>query len=176
MKQREAERLVFGEFAELCKMSVTSIDNREPPEPDIFCVVSGVPFYFELTRGTDETFNRILHTSERGFSTFNVFPGTVRKIRHKLATPYKREDAAHIDLLVYFEEPAPHRHIMDGLIEWAEGEEAVRKGQFERLWFYDRSYRGIIGLIQSRPFQAFRNKKFGSDDFRVSIQRSTTQY
>ena len=56
-KQTQRELAVFRRFAETCRLSidVSSIEKRDPPEPDILCTVDGeCDVAFELVEVTDE--------------------------------------------------------------------------------------------------------------------------
>lgn len=60
-EKRQREREVFGGFARICPIPIdpNSIENREPPEPDIRCaLVDGTQIAFELTEVIDFTVAR----------------------------------------------------------------------------------------------------------------------
>lgn len=64
MNQAETERAIFLEFAPVCGLpiSLESVENREPPEPDIVCSIDGRGIVgFELTELIDSGFMQRLN-------------------------------------------------------------------------------------------------------------------
>ena len=54
-KQKEREMYIFGAFAKVCPLEITSFESKDPPEPDILCQLKdGSSLAFELTEAVDD--------------------------------------------------------------------------------------------------------------------------
>jgi hypothetical protein len=66
-KQEKEELMVFNKFASIypCSVNASSIENRKPPHPDIYCTVrDGRSTAFELLEIIDKEYARTLSASE----------------------------------------------------------------------------------------------------------------
>jgi hypothetical protein len=62
-EQRESEKTIFRAFAEAASLSWTSIESRDPPEPDLLCEIVGVGLVaFELGIVASEALQRATST------------------------------------------------------------------------------------------------------------------
>ena len=102
--RRELE--VFHEFAHRCGLSIVSgsIENREPPQPDIYCEIEGEgPMAFELAEFADERIAKESahvrkHPEDSGKKYIRA--GEVMPIlAHKFARNY--DSSCPIDLICY---------------------------------------------------------------------------
>ena len=54
-RHKQREEAVFAEFASICplRIDLASIEKREPPQPDIFCIAEKGPVAFEMVELVD---------------------------------------------------------------------------------------------------------------------------
>ena len=62
-KKARLERAIFRQFsgAGRLRIDASSIESREPPEPDIYCTVDGKPLAFELVQVVDPNLARMFN-------------------------------------------------------------------------------------------------------------------
>ena len=101
------ELRVFRDFAHRCGLSIVpgSIENRKPPEPDIYCEIEGEgPMAFELTEFADESFaeeiNHVRKHPEDSGKTF-VRGGEAMPILAKKLANENYVSSCPIDLICY---------------------------------------------------------------------------
>ena len=103
--RRELE--VFHEFAHRCGLSIVSgsIENREPPQPDIYCEIEGEgPMAFELAEFADEDLAKEIahvpkHPEDSGKNC--IRPGEVMPILADKLNNKHYESSCPIDLICY---------------------------------------------------------------------------
>ena len=101
------ELKVFRDFAHRCGLSIVSgsIENRKPPEPDIYCEIEGEwPMAFELTEFADESYAKesahVRKHPEDSGKTF-VRGGEAMPILAKKLAKENYESSCPIDLICY---------------------------------------------------------------------------
>jgi hypothetical protein len=149
----EHEREVFQEFAAKSELLVdrSSIECRDPPEPDIFCRVGGTGYYFELGRILDPHLPQlILEAVRRHPQPVTVDPTKVGLperdvLREKLRKTYQTHGCP-VDLVLYYDwgpdaslthsapvEDGPQ--FIDAVIK---PELAQGLGPYTTVWMYER--------------------------------------
>ena len=102
------ERAVFRDFAQRCGLSIVSgsIENREPPQPDIYCEIEGEgPMAFELAEFADESFAKeIAHVSKHPEDSGKGYPRAGEEVMDILADKLNNKTydrSSPIDLICY---------------------------------------------------------------------------
>lgn len=124
------ERTVFSEFAQVSPLGIrlSSIEKRQPPEPDILCEIAGEgPVAFELTESVDSEFMRQMADWEVQSQLHNAFQ--------------------HLPANVHFE---LENNLQDAIVRVAFHEQASKRERgnaipqiFERLRQIDPSFVGV---------------------------------
>jgi hypothetical protein len=180
MDKGERELMVFREFASCVGIPGECITGRNPPEPDILCMLRGKPVYFELTLGTDEHVEeqmaRYDNSGETGGTgcAVDVFGGVCSILKSKFSKTYVTIAAHEIHLLVYLE-ITTERFLMERLEREAWLAKSLQDGPFSMIWFYDRNYpTSPVGRIEREPMRMWKHDPYARYDFRgVSMMRSS---
>lgn len=112
LSKEQFELQVFKDFAgnHLSGADLASARNRVPPEPDIFCQITGQPHYFELAEITDEDLARSrsesLRTGAETGGSFSQESPLLRIIRSKVQKTYV-VGSVPLDLLLYYHRQYP---------------------------------------------------------------------
>lgn len=170
--KRERELGVFREFVYYANLPVTAPESRSPQEPDVLCVFSGVPRYFEITSARDERFEEIRagKNPDAGVSSplvTDICENLCRVLTEKLGKQYRARDAGRIDVLVYLE--IFEIGLMTRLLRASGLKKGISNGPFERVWIYDRTYRGVIGVIDKDPFRIVFDHASTRSAFRAAM-------
>jgi hypothetical protein len=130
------EKTTFLEFARVARLGVIAdtVENRPPPEPDIFCMIEGRgPVAFELVDLIDEGLARAVARSVRG-PVEGVWYGKspLEAIREKCAKKYETQHPIELvictdDLEVELLEPPS---------AWfaAKARRLLQRSPFQRVW------------------------------------------
>ena len=151
------ERSVFLDFARAANLCVdeASVEARNPPEPDIWCICEGQPAYFELGRLLDQGMQRLrlkaMRDSPRPVTADPKDVGLPERdvLRAKLTKRYST-DGVPVDLLLYFDAetwlvvggippvafPWHARHVMEPLL-------TPMPAHIRRVWVFER-YRNSV--------------------------------
>lgn len=143
-KQKQSERDIFHRFAEATSfllVDADSIDSRDPPEPDVWCTVSLVPYYFELASITEPKMaiaENSSPSSPKGgaYSNDAALLAIMKKKAHKKYSV----DGIRVDLLLYYyEQPAPPEEELSKFlpIHKTVVEALTVGGPFSRVWIFD---------------------------------------
>jgi hypothetical protein len=154
--KQQHEINVFQEFALRAALNIdpTSVQSREPPEPDIWCIGSGGGQYFELGRLLDNEMQRMKVHMLRNApnpvsgSDYDVRLPEREMLKQKIAKRYQT-DGQPLDLVLYYDNdnwlvgdvPAAidldthYRHVMRPIIE--------SRTQFHRVYVFER-HRGTV--------------------------------
>ncbi|WP_460875472.1 hypothetical protein [Rhodanobacter koreensis] len=142
---KQFERDVFDEFIRIAGLSVlpASIEQLEPPFPDVVCNVSGIRKGFELSLITDPVIEEKVRRGRSGFTHFKLDPVTA--LRKKLSKTYAQ--GLRIDLVLH-EGAAPISSLPWG---WRQEFRVILnncdQAVFQRVW--------VIGLCDSLVLACF---------------------
>ena len=141
------EYRTFIQFATAAKLDIDpcTIQNRETPEPDIYCELSGSGRYFELGELTDESIPRDEREAQR--AGLAAYGGSIsqeepleKMVFQKCKKPYTCNDLP-VDLLLHFS--VGHQYPYPGFVRgWIAGnrkkiDDALNAGPFGAIWFFD---------------------------------------
>lgn len=152
------ERRTFIQFASAAKLDVDprTIQNRDVPEPDIFCEVSGLNRYFELGELTDESIPRNESQALRAGS--DIHGGCISQNRplekmifSKCGKAYQTGNVP-VDLLLHFSvghQVPCSRSLSAWLSEFRPRVmAALHSSAFKTVWFFDCWTDGVLEVIQ----------------------------
>jgi hypothetical protein len=154
------ELAVFREFVEAAGLDVAdnSIEAREPPAPDIFCLLGGEPQFFELGRLLDQESPRLRLEALRLYP--DLVPVDPMKfglperdiLRQKLGKSYLT-GGYPVELMLYYDwgpdafltcsTPPPTDLSLEFVNAVILPECGNTLGPFHRIWFFDR-FRGSV--------------------------------
>jgi hypothetical protein len=159
MTKSSSEISVFRAFAKVVKITGVEIDpatieNKEPPGPDIKCLVNGRRYFFELSQILDEDLARDIGNSEKkridsDGAWFSEEEPLIGRIRAKAKKTYSTNGGC-IDLLLYYERQFPFAPT-----EYLKNYEAeiraalLPQGPFSRIWIFDLWTDAIIWKRES---------------------------
>jgi hypothetical protein len=161
----EHELVVFTEFAQVSGLTVCagSIETREPPQPDIWCMLGNKPYFFELGRVLSSKQPRLR------LEALRCYPDQVQidplrfgfperdMLRGKLLKTYET-NGVPIDLVLYYDwgpdafltASAPfmeEAEFFDGVFQ---PELVSVRGPFTTIWIYER-YRPSGSVLWRYP-------------------------
>lgn len=152
--QSELERAVFKRFAEHAGFSVTSIQSRRPPEPDLLCVTDSGEIYFELTDNTasqiQESVNARSERVKKESYWFSPFPD---RYRAKFDKRYQT-NSTECDLLIYFtlqpvsELSGQFDVCLEACVEWLR--EHLQQSVFRKVWLYDDHQGRVLACVEEQ--------------------------
>ena len=164
------ERSVLLEFCRSASLPLDdqSIQQREPPEPDILCFIGAQQRYFELGRLLDPEMTKLTNWSLRHPGEF-VKPEVERiglperdMLAQKLEKLYMT-NGVRCDLLLYYDADRAEPHLAGGIppipfpdYAWAVMQPILEKstGPFERVWVYERYRKTVLWHFPSTKFDA----------------------
>jgi hypothetical protein len=157
-RKRYIEWWTFGNFARIAPLDIDprSIENREPPEPDIRCLISRAEHYFELGEVTDQTLARTAGIAAKNRQTifagkFSQLDPLVRIFRQKCSKKYST-NGHPLHLLLHYSvgRQVPHTaHLRAEISKW--GRVIVKRLQrspFASVWLYDGWDNTVIAYVQ----------------------------
>ncbi len=147
---------IFWQFSRATgapQIDPNTIQLRQPPEPDIFCVVASQPRYFELQAIT----SAVLAKAEKegpgvipvgAYSNEKPFKAAIIK---KVSKTYNTQGVPVDLVLHYVEHPAPSDDVRDMLLQRYSGEieRLVTSASFLRVWLFS-AYAKTAWLIAQR--------------------------
>lgn len=158
-KRKNHEQQVFREFVEAERLNVdqSTIECRQPPEPDILCICNGSPVYFELGRIFDPYLGKLRNLALSLPAGTLITPNTSctkvperLTLEKKLSKRYKT-DGNPVELLLYHDAenfrvagPIPPvdftlhaKTVMEPLLEQS-------PTKFRRVWVFERYRKSVI--------------------------------
>lgn len=157
-RKMRREWLTFKRFVEVAKLDIDprTVENRTPPEPDIYCEESGLARYFELGEVTDESIPHNEAMAQR--ANRDVHGGCIsptdpfaRMILGKCGKVYGTA-GTKVDLLLHFS-VGHHVPCSQLLRIWiSESRERVNNAlfasPFDRIWIFDCWTDQILETLQ----------------------------
>ncbi len=157
-RKERRERRTFIQFASAAKLDADprTIQNREAPEPDIFCEVSGCGRYFELGELTDESIPKSEAEARR--AGLGAYGGAVSQTRpvekmvfDKCGKVYSSRGVP-VDLLLHFSvgHLVPHRGLLSAWLSESSDRvmAALSASPFRAIWFFDCWTDRVLGVIE----------------------------
>lgn len=162
-KKAEHEKEVLIELISAAKLQIdlSSIETRNPPEPDIHCIDAKGAIYFELSRLLDEEMQRMrLHMMQRApepvsFSDYNVKLPERETLKRKIEKNYQTEGKP-LELVLYYDNtnwligdvpvfydnfPWHAEHVMLPL--------CISQNKFQRVWVYERHLKTVLWCYEA---------------------------
>jgi hypothetical protein len=145
----------FGRFARVAPLDIDprTIENREPPEPDVICQISHEPHYFELGEVTDESVaQKAGIAAKQGrdiFSgTYSHLPPLMRIFEQKCFKTYATH-GRQVHLLLHYSVGHQVPHTSRVLAEIIKGQQdKLQQSPFASLWLYDGWSNSVISYVQ----------------------------
>jgi hypothetical protein len=162
-KKAEHEKEVLIELISAAKLQIdlSSIENRNPPEPDIHCINAQGAIYFELCRLLDQGMQRMIldmmHSAPEPVSpsNYNVKLPERELLKRKIEKKYQTEGKP-LELVLYYDNtnwlvgdvpvfyedfPSHAEHVMLPLCK--------SQNKFQRVWVYERHLKTVLWCYQS---------------------------
>lgn len=148
----------FGAFARVARLDVDprTIENREPPEPDIRCLTSGVLHYFELGEVVDQTLARTAGMASKEGQ--DIFGGSLsqlaplRRIFEQKCSKTYVTNGRSLDLLLHYSVGHQYPHTARVQTDIGARHQGIvndlRKSPFNRLWLYDGWDQRVIACVE----------------------------
>lgn len=155
--KRAHELEVFSEFivASQLKIALESVSQRDPPEPDVWCLRNGEAVYFELGRLLDNEMQKMkidaMRCAPRPVNTTKYVVKLPERemLRRKIAKTYET-NGTPIELLLYYDKSswlvgdvpvvADFRwhaiHVMQPILD--------TQSHLRRLWVYERHRKTVL--------------------------------
>jgi hypothetical protein len=160
------ELCVFLEFAKAASISIdtSTVENCNPPKPDIRCNCDGEPVYFELSRILDA------YMQDRRKKAIKNAPAQVSvdasraglperdRLQEKLSISYQTEGIP-LELVLYYD--AEHPMVLGGIppvdFDWLASQVMVplltpMPSHIRRVWVFEH-YRNSVIWCHPRPFE-----------------------
>lgn len=157
-KKEVKELRTFIGFCRVADLDVDprTIENRKPPEPDIYCKLSGHGHFYELGELTDEHIPRNAAEAQRAGldihgGSYSSLEPLGRMVFQKCAKqPTLNGIPAEVVLHFSVPDMVPHPLALTAFL--AENGEAVRAAlnasAFSRIWFYDEWSEKILAIVE----------------------------
>jgi len=159
------ELLVFSQFIKSADLLVHehSVEAREPPEPDIWCLLCNKPYYFELGRilSSEEPKLRLemirRHPQPAIFNVLRFGLPMRDVLRRKLKKTYET-NGVPVDLILYYDwgpdalvtASAPFDESAEHFQRVLQPELLSNRGPFATVWIYER-YRPSGSVLWRHP-------------------------
>ena len=160
-KKLYTEWRTFRDFANVAPLDIDprTIDNREPPEPDVHCLISSKEHYFELGEVTDQALARAAGIAAKQgqdvfAGQFSQLAPLIRIFQRKCAKTYDT-NGRPVHLLLHYSvgHQVPHSALLRA--EVSQGQQAIMRelqnSPFSSLWLYDGWEKEIIDIIEIQP-------------------------
>ena len=158
-KKLYTEWWTFGKFSRVATLDIDprTIENRQPPEPDIRCTVSLTVSYFELGEITDQRLAQSAGiAAKRGDEThagpFSQMEPLFRIFDQKCSKHYDTKGQP-LHLLLHYSvgHQVPHSSLLRSEISEHRQETAakLRNSPFSSLWIYDGWEEAVIGHVET---------------------------
>ncbi len=158
--QRKAykEWTMFSNFSKVAHLEIEprTIENRNPPEPDIHCLISGVSHYFELGEVTDECLARNAGIAAKNEQ--DVFAGyysqlkPLRRIFEQKCVSKYSANGSPVHLLLHYVvgHQVPHINWLKSEISRLRPTVVTKLGEspFRSVWLYDPWTGSLIDSVE----------------------------
>ena len=135
------EKRVAKLFAKVCplKIKIDSIENRDPPEPDILCErENGQKVALELVEVIDEGLAKSVYTSSGKGGSYGH--PIIKQICKKLSKSKNYDTKARMELLVYYDlQPQMPTNVLKPTLEEHSMmlKKKLRKSDFKKIWIFN---------------------------------------
>lgn len=149
-KKRALEMSIFRSFVPASGLLIDegSAENREPPNPDIRCTISGEKYWFELGRVINQTVAEKINPNRRKFDdsfSFDQEAPFVELISNKKAQTFVTEGAP-VDLILHFDLRLGTEASVKCLAENQKPglDLLTTTGPFKRVWIFDELTKQVV--------------------------------